>query len=131
MASAPKRLVENEHEHDIRSASHIEDEEDEAVSATCTNSPVSQEHCSIRCGCLMHIVPSTLCLQLIPQVPHVPTPEVKRQLLSHLVIDLDSVLIQLSPEIIPDGYLLLCDAATGMFNGESAWLLLSSPSGLK
>ena len=79
----------------------------------------------------MHTVPSTLRLQLIPQVPHIPTPEIKRQLLSCLVINLDSVLIQLIPEIIPDGYLLLCDAATGMLNGESAWLLLSNPLGLK
>ena len=79
----------------------------------------------------MHIVPSAFCLQLIPQVPHIPTPEVERQLLSCLVINQDSVLIQLIPKIIPDGYLLLCDAATGMFNSEGAWLLLSSPLGLK
>ncbi len=78
----------------------------------------------------MHIVPTTLCLQLIPQVPHIPTPEVKRQLLSCFVINLDPVLIQLSPEVIPDGYLLLCDAATVIFNGESAWLLLRSLLGL-
>ena len=45
------------------------------------------------------------------QLLHIPTPNFTGQLLSCLVISLD-------PEMIPNGYLLLCDAATDMFNAE-------------
>ena len=59
----------------------------------------------------MLIIPSIICLQLVPQLLHIPTPNFKGQLLSCLVSDLD-------PELAQDGYLLFCDAATDMFVAE-------------
>ena len=84
--------------------------------------PVCQEQSCIRRRGLMSILTPTLCLQLIPQVPHKPTPEVERQLLSCLISNLELVHLQLMLQVVPHGYLLLRDVMVCIFKCQRAVL---------
>ena len=68
----------------------------------------------------MGILAPTLCLLLVPQVPHKAPPEVEGQLLSCLISNLQLVQLQLMLQVVPHRYLMLQGVMVHIFDCQSA-----------
>lgn len=91
----------------------------------CYEVPVGKEHRSIRCGRLMSVITAALCFQFVPQVTHKASPEVKRQLLSGVIMPVELVHLQLMFQVIPHRHLVLCGVTADIFHRQCAMILTS------